>query len=84
MLCRSVTPTPSLIIITEHVRSSLSRQLSNAYSNEFGIIPLITLSAEWERAFTEAIVGEGDDRQLAMAPTALQGFINKVRIVTEE
>jgi len=70
--------------ITEHVRSRLARQLSNANANELGIIPLVTLSPEWEHAFAEAIVGEGDDRQLAMAPTALQAFITKVRQVMED
>ena len=83
-ISEAVSTTHSLMMITEHVRARLSRQLSNAYANEFGIIPLITLSAEWEKAFAEAIVGEGDERQLAMAPSTLQTFINKVRVVTEE
>ena len=80
----SVASTHSLMAITEHVRSRLARQLSNANANELGIIPLVTLSPEWEHAFAEAIVGEGDDRQLAMAPTALQAFITKVRQVMED
>ena len=70
--------------ITEHVRTRLSRQLSNAYANQFGVIPLVTLSPEWEQMFAESIVGEGDERQLAMAPSNLQNFINKVRTVLEE
>lgn len=83
-ISEAVGTTHSLMMITEHVRARLSRQLSNAYANEFGVIPLITLSAEWEKAFAEAIVGDGDERQLAMAPSTLQAFINKVRTVTEE
>ena len=39
----------------------------------------ITLSPEWEQAFAEALVGPGDDRQLAMAPSKLQEFIGAVR-----
>ncbi len=80
----AVTTTRSLMMITEHVRTRLARQLSNAYANELGIIPLVTLSPEWEHAFAEAIVGEGDERQLAMAPSALQSFISKVRSSLEE
>ena len=80
----AVTTTRSLMMITEHVRARLSRQLSNAYANEFGVISLVTLSPEWEHAFAEAIVGEGDDRQLAMAPSQLQSFITKVRNTLEE
>ncbi|MEE8270402.1 MAG: flagellar biosynthesis protein FlhA [Alphaproteobacteria bacterium] len=65
--------------ITEHVRSRLARQISSANTNEAGFIPLITLSPDWEQAFAEAIIGDGDERQLAMAPSKLQEFINIVR-----
>lgn len=83
-IAEAVAVTSSLMMITEHVRMRLSRQISNLNTNDFGVIPLITLSSEWEHAFAEAIVGEGDDRQLAMPPTALQAFITKVRAVVEE
>lgn len=83
-ISEAVGSTHSLMMITEHVRTRLSRQLSNTYANEFGVISLVTLSPEWEHAFAEAIVGDGDDRQLAMAPSSLQSFITKVRTVLEE
>ncbi len=82
-ISEAVTTTRSLMMITEHVRTRLARQLSNAYANEFGVISLVTLSPSWEQAFAESIVGEGDDRQLAMAPSTLQNFITKVRDVIE-
>ncbi|NBC34558.1 MAG: flagellar biosynthesis protein FlhA [Alphaproteobacteria bacterium] len=69
--------------ITEHVRGRLARQISNTYTNESGFIPLVTLSPEWEQSFNEAVVGEGEDRQLAMAPSKLQQFIGTVRQVFE-
>ncbi|MHA1599511.1 MAG: flagellar biosynthesis protein FlhA [Alphaproteobacteria bacterium] len=65
--------------ITEHVRARLSRQISSAQINEEGFIPMMTLSPQWEQAFAEAIVGDGDDRQLSMAPSRLQEFIKLVR-----
>jgi flagellar biosynthesis protein FlhA len=40
---------------------------------------LVTLSAKWEQTFAEALVGEGDERQLSMAPSALQAFIAEIR-----
>ncbi len=83
-ISEAVTSTHSLMLITEHVRTRLSRQLSNAYANEFGVIPLVPLSAEWEQNFAQAIVGEGDDKQLAMSPSTLQAFIGKVRNVMED
>ena len=83
-ISEAISTARSLMMITEHVRTRLARQLSNANTNEFGVIPLVTLSPEWERAFAESIIGEGDERQLAMAPTALQSFITKVRNVLED
>ena len=71
--------TRNMTAITEHVRARLARQISSENTNEAGIIPLITLSPDWEQAFAEAIVGDGDERQLAMAPSRLQDFINAVR-----
>ena len=65
--------------ITEHVRSRLARQISSAELNHEGFIPLVTLAPQWEQAFAEAIVGEGEERQLTMAPSKLQEFIAGVR-----
>ena len=65
--------------ITEHVRARLARQISEANTNPSGFIPLITLSPEWEQSFAESIIGQGDERQLSMAPSKLQKFISSVR-----
>jgi flagellar biosynthesis protein FlhA len=69
----------NLTLITEHVRMRLGRQISDQYTNEMGYIPLLILSAEWENDYSEALVGQGDDRQLALAPSKLQQFIRTVR-----
>ena len=37
------------------------------------------MSAHWDAEFAESIVGVGDDRHLAMAPSSLQAFIASVR-----
>lgn len=76
--------TKNTAAITEHVRSRLSRQLCDANSNMDGQVPLLTLSPEWEQAFGEALVGDGEERQLAMAPSELQKFIVAVRDKYEE
>ena len=44
-----------------------------------GYLPIIALTAKWEQAFAESIVGQGDDRNLAMQPSKLTEFINLVR-----
>jgi flagellar biosynthesis protein FlhA len=71
--------TRNVMMITEHVRARLSRQISDMNANEQGLIPLITLSPEWEQAFAESLAGTGDDRQLSMAPSRLQEFIGSLR-----
>jgi flagellar biosynthesis protein FlhA len=76
--------TRNLTLITEHVRARLARQLSDAATNMDGIVPLISLSPEWEQAFAESIVGQGEERQLAMAPSKLHQFINAVRTSFEK
>ncbi|MBN9315360.1 MAG: flagellar biosynthesis protein FlhA [Devosia sp.] len=61
--------------IAEHVRSRLARQLCAANLGPDGNLPLLTLSPQWERDFAEAMIGDGNDRHLAMAPSRLQQFI---------
>jgi len=73
------TFTGSIGAITEHVRTRLSRQISDTASGGSGYIPLVALSPEWEQAFVESIVGDGEDKQLSLAPSRLQEFIGEVR-----
>jgi flagellar biosynthesis protein FlhA len=75
--------TRNVTALTEHVRSRLARQLCEAVNGPAGFIPLVTLSPEWEQAFAESIIGQGEERQLSMAPSRLQEFIAKVRQVFE-
>jgi flagellar biosynthesis protein FlhA len=70
--------TQNLTHMTEHVRGRLARQISAQQSRE-GLIPIVTLSPRWDQEFAESIVGQGDDRHLAMAPSSLQAFIGSVR-----
>ena len=71
--------TKSIAKITEHVRSRLARQLCDTHADTEGVVVLLTLSPDWEHAFVEALVGDGEDKQLAMPPTQLQDFISAVR-----
>jgi flagellar biosynthesis protein FlhA len=76
--------THNITMITEHVRARLARQISFAHINADGVLPIISLSPHWEKVFAESLVGQGEDRQLAMAPSALQEFVNAVRARFEE
>ena len=72
------------MMITEHVRSRLSRQISDANTDENGIIPLVVVSPLWEQAFAESLIGTGEEKQLSMPPSKLQEFITAVRKTFEE
>jgi flagellar biosynthesis protein FlhA len=65
------------------VRMRLARQLCEAYAGANGVLPLIALSAEWETAFSENIIGPPEDRQLAMAPSRLGDFMRRFKDIFE-
>jgi len=67
------------VLLTEHVRMRLSRQICAQHVTSTGYLPLIALSAKWEQSFAESMVGQGDERQLAMQPSKLSEFITLVR-----
>ena len=67
------------MMLAEHVRGRLSRQLCAQHTSPAGYLPIIALTAKWEQVFAELIVGQGDDRNLAMQPSKLTEFINLVR-----
>ncbi len=71
--------TASLTALTEAVRVRLGRQLCWANRGEDGALPIVTLSPDWEAAFADSLIGNGEEKQLAMAPSKLQDFIKNVR-----
>jgi flagellar biosynthesis protein FlhA len=71
--------TRNIMFITEHVRTRLARQLSDANVGDDGVVPLVTLSPQWESAFAGSLIGQGEERQLSMPPSQLQEFIVATR-----
>ena len=65
------------------VRMRLARQLSEAARGPQGYVPLVTLSPEWEVAFTECLQGPMEDRQLVMEPGRLHAFMQRLRDVLD-
>jgi flagellar biosynthesis protein FlhA len=78
-LAESAPHTTSIINLVEAVRARLARQLCWQNRGEDGALPIVTLSPEWEQAFADALIGVGDEKQLALAPSRLQEFIRGVR-----
>ena len=65
--------------ILAQVRIKLARQISIANTGPNGYIPALPLSAEWEAAFADLIVPQGDDRQLTIAPSKLREFVKSLK-----
>jgi flagellar biosynthesis protein FlhA len=83
-IAEAISFTRNPAMLAEHVRARLSRQICAQFTTPAGYLPLIALSAKWEQAFAESIVGQGDDRSLAMQPSKLTEFISQVRQRFEE
>ncbi len=73
----SVSRNPTTMV--EHVRARLARQICAQNTSHNGYLPLIALSAKWEQAFAESLIGQGDEKTLAMQPTKLSEFMTAVR-----
>jgi flagellar biosynthesis protein FlhA len=71
--------TNSITNLVEAVRTRLARQLCWQNRADDGALPIITLSPDWEQAFAESLIGGGEEKQLALAPSRLQDFIRGVR-----
>ena len=65
--------------MVEHVRARLARQICAQNTSAHGYLPLIALSAKWEQAFAESLIGQGEERSLAMQPSKLSEFMTVVR-----
>jgi flagellar biosynthesis protein FlhA len=65
--------------VVEHVRTRLARQICAQNTSVNGYLPLVALSAKWEQAFAESIIGQGEERSLAMQPSKLSEFMAAVR-----
>jgi flagellar biosynthesis protein FlhA len=71
------------VSLIEHVRARLARQLCFQNRAPDGSLPIVALSPKWEQAFSEAIVGERGDRQLALAPSQVHEFVQDVRVALD-
>jgi flagellar biosynthesis protein FlhA len=78
-IAEAVGHTKNAMMITEHVRARLARQLCHQHMSAKAFLPIIAMSPAWEQSFAESLAGSGEERQLAMAPSQLQAFIHAVR-----
>lgn len=76
-----VTKEPDLL--TEHVRQSLSRQITRQYQTPDGMLPLITLSQELENQIANSIQDSGQGAYLGLSPAVAQMIINGIDSMME-
>jgi flagellar biosynthesis protein FlhA len=69
--------------IVAHVRTRLSRQISDGLIGPAGYVPVVVLSPEWEDALAGALVGPPEDRQLALGQDKLREFLDRLRVVVD-
>lgn len=71
--------TQHLDAIVEHVRTRLARQICHANKAFDGNLSVLALGPQWEQAFMESLIGEGERKQLALAPSKLHEFVAAIR-----
>jgi flagellar biosynthesis protein FlhA len=69
--------------IVAHVRTRLSRQISDSLAGQGGYVAVIVLSPDWEETLGSALVGPADDRQLALGQDKLREFLDRIRTVVD-
>ena len=63
-------------LLTEHVRQSLSRQITRQYQTDDGLLPLISMDQELENQVAGAIQDSGQGAYLGLNPNMAQAIIN--------
>ena len=71
--------TRSIMLMVEHVRQRVGRQICNQNQHTDGKLYLITLTPRWEQNFNEALRGDGEEKQLAIPPSQLHEFMQAIR-----
>lgn len=69
----------SVGVIVSHVRSRLSRQISDSLVGPGGYLPVVLISTEWEDVLTGSLVGPLEDRQLSLGAEKLRDFLDRLR-----
>ncbi len=77
-LSEASTFTTNVSALTEHVRTRMARQLCASFADSEGILPIVMLSPEWDNTLSQSLMGEGENRQLALPPSKLQEFTARI------
>jgi flagellar biosynthesis protein FlhA len=75
--------TKDIDTLTEHVRHSLSRTITNIYQTEEGNIPIISLDQNAEKAISESIQKTDQGSYLSLEPEDAQNIMNSLAKMME-
>jgi flagellar biosynthesis protein FlhA len=75
--------TKDIDTLTEHVRHSLSRTITNIYQTEEGNIPVIALDQNAEKAISDSIQKTDQGSYLSLEPEDAQNIMNSLAKMTE-
>ena len=73
----------SVSAIVAHVRTRLSRQISDYLIGQAGYVPVVVLSPAWEETLATSLAGPPEDRQLALGPEKLRDFLDRIKVVID-
>jgi len=73
----------SVSSIVAHVRTRLSRQISDSLVGAGGYIAVVVLSPEWEDTLAGSLVGGPEDRQLALGADKLREFLDRIKATVD-
>lgn len=80
-----IAPTnKNVTAITEHVRARLARQMCAANADETGVLPIISLSPEWENELQNSLAGDDENQYLSLQPSKLQEFSSRVQTIYDQ
>ncbi len=77
-IAEMASTTKHILRLIEHVRTRLAKQICFSYGGESGHIPILVLSPSWEQLISEALIGEGEEKQLALSPSKLQELVTRI------
>jgi len=78
-IAEAVGTTRSIPRIIEHVRYRLADLICQPLLDPNGHLPVIMLSADWEREIAESIVIDGEERRVTLPQERIRAFMGDVR-----
>ncbi|MBS0235901.1 MAG: flagellar biosynthesis protein FlhA [Proteobacteria bacterium] len=77
-IAEMASTTKNIMKLIEHVRTRLAKQICFTHTTDAGYIPILILSAAWDQLTSESLVGEGEEKALALPPSKLNELVGAI------